>query len=154
MKKRLKTVTKVEIAFENGEVTTVKADDIGVMEISGISDKVVRTPNGINEMTVAENILIEFKPEANTEYGGFGKDVKFKTYLFERITEFSDIANIEVFYDDDTSKLIFVTYEELNPGVIGSNVYQMNYINGDKLMVVISRDRKFAIADVNYFRAG
>ena len=154
MKKELKTIIKVEIAFENGEVATVKADDIGVIEISGVSDKIVRTPNAINEMTVAENVLIEFKPEANTEYAGFGKDAAFKAYLFERITEFSDIANIEVFYDDDTSKLIFVTYKELNPGMIGSNAYQMNYVNGDKLMVVISRDRTFATADVNYFRAG
>ena len=155
MKKGLKTVTKVKIVFENGEVATVKADDIGAMEISGISYKILRTAsNAINEMTVAENILIEFKPEANTEYEGFGKGAVIKAYLFERITEFSDIANIEVFYDDDTSKLIYATYEELKPGVAGTpNAYQTNYVNGDKLMVVISGDRKFATADVIYFNA-
>ena len=159
----LKNVVKIKLIFENGDTASINAEDIDIMEISGIYEIIKKAPfenKPISKITVASKIMFVFNSEANktfawSEKPGYNRFHSFEMSLFDRISWFNDIVNIILFYDDDTIDLYYTEYEPLDyNNMVGSpNIKQCSIPNkrNKKLMIIIAKDKSFAARAEGYF---
>ena len=130
-------VSKIELILENLEVITIDSEDIGGIDIGDIKTRVQSMgSNSINKYLYSDNIAIEIYKTGNKLFNSFGIEGA-EEYVFNRLTQWNDIASIEIHYEseDDKSELILVDYDERD----GNNVNQKSLIDeSGNLCLVIS----------------
>ena len=124
----MKTVTQIDITFENCEYIVILAEHIRDMYISDFESEIVHNGLNILKKTYAKKIYLQFTPEANSSVEFSGES------LFNRVKLYDDITSIEVYYDDNTSEVYFVDWEDNG---LGENKNQMSKIVGNDLCVGI-----------------
>lgn len=124
----MKTVTQIDITFENCDYTIISAEYISDMYMSDFESKIIHDGINILKKTYAKKIYLQFPFEGNVPilYGGL--------LFFDRVREWNDITSIEVYYDDNTSEVYFVDWDENG---LGENKNQMSQIVGNDLCIGI-----------------
>lgn len=124
----MKTVTKVGITFENCEYIVILAEHIRDMYMSDFESEIVHNGLSIWKKTYAKKIYLQFAPKANISIEFSGES------LFNRVKLYDDITIIKVYYDDNTSEVYFVDWEDNG---LGENKNQMSKIVGNDLCIGI-----------------
>ena len=124
----MKTVTKIDITFENCEYTIIPAEHIRDMYMSDFESEIVHNGLSIWKKTYAKKIYLQFAPKANISIEFSGES------LFNRVKLYDDITIIKVYYDDNTSEVYFVDWEDNG---LGENKNQMSKIVGNDLCIGI-----------------
>ena len=136
-------VSKIELILENLEVITIDSEDIGGIDIGDIKTRIQSMgSNSINKYLYSDNIAIEIYKTRNKLFNSFGIEGA-EEYVFNRLTQWNDIASIEIHYEseDDKSELILVDYDEEHGNNI-NNINQKSFIDKlGNLCLVISKDK-------------
>ena len=132
-------VSKIELILENLEVIIIDGEDIGGIDIDDIKTRIQRIAcNSINKYNYSDNIAIEIYKGGNKLFNSLGLQGT-EEYAFDRLTQWNDIATIEVHYEEeDKMDLISVDYDE----EYGNNKNQKSFIDSKgNLCLVISKDK-------------
>lgn len=124
----MKTVTKIDITFENCEYIVILAEHIRDMYMSDFESKIIHNGFNILKKTYAKKIYLQFAPKANNSVEFSGES------LFNRVKLYDDITSIEVYYDDNTSEVYFVDWEDNG---LDENKNQISKIVGNDLCIGI-----------------
>ena len=138
----MKEVTKIRVGFENLEYMEFEVNEIASLLINNIVTQVQRFAiNSVAEMFKCSEVFMELIPAANRKHCAFGVEDEHTTTTFQRIREYDDITSIEVFYDDGTSKDVYVPWEDASGG--GEvNKYQSSYYSDNgALYIYINKDQ-------------
>lgn len=124
----MKTVTQIDITFENCDYTVIAAEYISDMYISDLEFEIVHDGLSIWKKTYAKKIYLQFPFKSNVPvlYSG--------SLFFDRVREWNDITSIEIYYDDNTSEVCFVDWEDNG---LDENKNQMSKIVGNDLCIGI-----------------
>lgn len=139
----MKNVKSVNLILENCEVINIEPQYLGQLLLDKIRTKVYRIAmNSISKMQVVNRVAIEIFSEANVPYDSFGEESK--ETIFERLTNYNDIAQIELIYDDDCKDTeIFVVNWEDDDKCGCTNKLQKSYISKPgNLYITIGRKLK------------
>lgn len=139
----MKNVKSVNIVLENCEVINIDAQYFGQLLLEKIRTKVYRVAmNSISRMQVVNRVAIELFSEANVPYDSFGEESK--ETIFDRLTNYNDIAQIELIYDDegkDTELFIVNWVDDDQCGC--TNKLQKSYTSKPgNLYILIGKDMK------------
>lgn len=140
----MKNVKSVNLILENCEVINIEPQYLGQLLLDKIRTKVYRIAmNSISKMQVVNRVAIEIFSEANVPYDSFGEESK--ETIFERLSNYNDIAQIELIYDDDCKDTeIFVVNWEDDDKCGCTNKLQKSYISKPgNLYITIGRKLKF-----------
>lgn len=135
----MKNVKKIRFVFENCEYVELEAKYFGCFVVTDIEESVKRTSlNSIMQTKTANKVAFEiFKDAKNIEYTPFGNE-KYKTDVLSRLAEGSDITQLKLKYDDNSSDTLFVDWNNENEF---SNSYQKQHIDDyGTLYIVISKE--------------
>ena len=124
----MKTVTQIDITFENCEYTIIPAEHIRDMYMFDFESEIVHNGLNIFKKTYAKKIYLQFTPKANIGVEFSGES------LFNRVKLYDDITIIKVYYDDNTSEVYFVDWEDNG---LDENKNQMSKIVGNDLCIGI-----------------
>lgn len=124
----MKTVTQIDITFENCEYTIIPAEHIRDMYMSDFESEIVHNGLNILKKTYAKKIYLQFAPKANISVEFSGES------LFNRVKLYDDITCIKIYYDDNTSEVYFVDWEDNG---LDENKNQMSQIVGNDLCIGI-----------------
>lgn len=115
----MKIVTQVDITFENCDYTAIPAKYIRDMYMSDLGFEIIHDGLSILKKQYAKKIYLQFIIKSNITlvYGSL--------LFFDRVREWNDIASIKVYYDDKTSEVYFVDWDENG---LGENKNQMSQI--------------------------
>lgn len=124
----MKTVTQIDITFENCEYVIIDAKYIKDLYMSDFESKIIHNGINIYKQITCKKIYLQFALESNhaIQSGGF--------LFFDRTREWNDIASIEIHYDDNTSEVYFVDWDENG---LDENKNQMSQIVGNDLCIGI-----------------
>lgn len=114
----MKTISKIDLVFENCEAYSINRIDINEIIIEDIKEKISKiAANAIASMKTSETILIHVSNNAEeyVKYQGFQIENENPKGLM-RIAEYNDITQIILYYDDNTSETIY-------PSWIGESEY-------------------------------
>lgn len=127
----MKTVTQIDVEFENSEYVIIDAKYIRDMYMSDFESKIIHDGINIYKQITCKTIYLQFASEANhtVQFGGF--------LFFDRVREWNDIASIEIYYDDNTSEVYFVDWDENG---LDENKNQMSQIVGNDLCIGICKN--------------
>ena len=139
----MKNVKSVNLVLENCEVINIDAQYFGQLLLEKIRTKVYRVAmNSISRMQVVNRVAIELFSEANVPYDSFGEESK--ETIFDRLTSYNDIAQIELIYDDegkDTELFIVNWVDDDQCGC--TNKLQKSYTSKPgNLYILIGKDMK------------
>ena len=139
----MKNVKSVNLILENCEVINIEAKYFGQLLLEKIRTKVYRVAmNSISRMQVVNRVAIELFSEANVPYDSFGEESK--ETIFDRLTNYNDIAQIELIYDDegkDTELFIVNWIDDDQCGC--TNKLQKSYTSKPgNLYILIGKDMK------------
>lgn len=139
----MKNVKSVNFVLENCEVINIEAKYFGQLLLEKIRTKVYRVAmNSISRMQVVNRVAIELFSEANVPYDSFGEESK--ETIFDRLTNYNDIAQIELIYDDegkDTELFIVNWIDDDQCGC--TNKLQKSYTSKPgNLYILIGKDMK------------
>lgn len=127
----MKTVTQIDITFENCEYTIIPAEHIRDMYMSDLGFEIIHDGISIYKQITCKTIYLQFASEAN-------HTVQFGDFLFfDRVREWNDIASIEIYYDDNTSEIYLVDWEDNG---LDENKNQMSKIIGNDLCIGICKN--------------
>ncbi len=139
----MKNVKSVNLILENCEVINIEPQYLGQLFLDKIRTKVYRIAmNSISRMQVVNRVAIEIFSEANVPYDSFGEESK--ETIFERLTNYNDITQIELIYDDDCrdTELFIVNWED-DDKCGCTNKLQKSYISKPgNLYITIGRKLK------------
>lgn len=124
----MKTVTQVDITFENCDYTIIPTEHIRDMYMSDFESEIVHNGLNIFKKTYAKKIYLQFAPKANISVEFSGES------LFNRVKLYDDITCIKIYYDDNTSEVYFVDWEDNG---LDENKNQMSKIVGNDLCIGI-----------------
>lgn len=151
-----KDVKKIEIVFENCETLVIPIERIGQFILDDIHQHISRIAlNSVQKHEVADTIFIEI----------FNRKRNKKLY---RISDYKDITQIYITYDDSSEECYFTDYREPegHEDDLGApNINQTTYITdkGDILLTIangkdwhdfMSLDEKLDKEDVRYTLLG
>ena len=139
----MKNVKSVNLVLENCEVINIDAQYFGQLLLEKIRTKVYRVAmNSISRMQVVNRVAIELFSEANVPYDSFGEESR--ETIFDRLTNYNDIAQIELIYDDegkDTELFIVNWVDDDQCGC--TNKLQKSYTSKPgNLYILIGKDMK------------
>lgn len=139
----MKNVKSVNLVLENCEVINIEAKYFGQLLLEKIRTKVYRVAmNSISRMQVVNRVAIELFSEANVPYDSFGEESR--ETIFDRLTNYNDIAQIELIYDDegkDTELFIVNWVDDDQCGC--TNKLQKSYTSKPgNLYILIGKDMK------------
>lgn len=140
----MKNVVSVKVSFENCEYAVIPASCIGMFLLDSVSIVVQRVAvNAINPMNVAKVVAFELFSEANSqsEFNSFEKNFD----LFKRISQWDDIVDLELVYDDGSSETFYVDYCSEGNDSGEDNDYQTSYVSEQgNMYVVVGKDKVIA----------
>lgn len=136
-----KEIKSIEFIFENCESLSIPKNCIGLLDIEGIHDVIRRMAmNSIAKYTRADEFAIEIYKEADEEYHPFG-NIEDASSKLKRLTEFNDIASIEVAYEDGSTDTLFLPYSD-DDSLGACNAYQKTYVSKlGNVYIVVSKEK-------------
>lgn len=138
----MKHVKLVEFVFENCESFEIESKYFGGFQMDNITTSIARIAcNSISKMQTVHTVVFEIFGEANVQYSAFGGAEK--EYKLHRISEWNDITQLTLHYDDGTKENFFVDYDDGgNDGLGAENKNQKSYISAPgNLYLVIEKDK-------------
>lgn len=104
-----KTLSSIELLFENVEDATILAKDVGMLFIDNISNTMIKHYNKkIRKVPTIDNLVLQIRDTKTKEWQSpYGVE---KMMLNERLFE-GDIVSIKINYEDGTSEEFSVTYD-------------------------------------------
>lgn len=141
-----KTVENITFIFENLEHATFNPDDIGYFSLADIHQEICRVAlNEIQKINIAGIVAVELNSNAKGKLflpNGENEDAS----ALSRLYKFDDITAIEVTYEDGSSELYYVKYENnINESFPWNNVYQRSaLLNSGNYAIVIGKDKKIS----------
>lgn len=125
-----KFVKYIDIVFENCEYVRIPISFVGVFYIGRVSTKIKRTAsNAIEKREIAKKVFIEIFAEVDDEILNSCKEGNITMSIINRIVSYSDITQIEVYYEDGSEEQYLVPYKVKDDMNYAPNVYQKNYIS-------------------------
>lgn len=114
-------IKKIEIGFENCETAMIENSHIQSFKIKGINNSNIEYPT-------CEEMYIEIRKNANKPYFSFGELTT--TPLFKRITDYSDIAFIEITFENGKISTYYLPWTDYpEEDFLTSNEFQTSYID-------------------------
>lgn len=139
MYKQIKSLT---IGMENCDMFDVALENIATFSMHGIKDGFYVMDGTVYHLRTAEQLCLVLK-EAADDYTHFEADDHHEK-AFKRITRWNDLTDIVVEYTDGTKDAIYVEYDDVQPGALGSpNKNQRTTINNlGQLVISVDVDRE------------
>lgn len=117
---------EIEFILENCEVIKVDGRYIGEFLVEDIQTRILRiASNSIQKMEICRLFAVEIHPDGNKEYVPFGIE-DMATTVFERLTKFNDITQIEFTLVDEDSFIL-----ESDPKQIEKCAYFLSWSNDE-----------------------
>ena len=131
-------VSKINLILENCDVVTIPIEDVDYFSIDKISEFGVCTSedNDFELRKYAENVKLIISPGGNRSHIPFGILDDRETKVFDRLTKFNDICQIELIADNGISQLYFVDW---NGSDDFNNTYQKSCMDGEYLRILIDK---------------
>lgn len=126
----MKEIKDLYFALENCEQIHIPKNAIGDLHIGGFRNIINRIAcNSISKYTVADEFAIELYRDSSINYTTegmflFDEDITKKSemdHIFDRLTNFKDITQIIVKFEDDSYEEYDVNYHEEDAETLGSD---------------------------------
>lgn len=128
----MKRIVNVELVFDTSDAVNFTQDDIGKFEISNLQRKIKRfSSDKIADGHIAKEVHIQINPRANVKASYTYEKTKTKDLPFKRLTEFGDIIQVAVMYDDQTMSEFHIEWVEGSQYVNPNQTSRINKHTGD-----------------------
>lgn len=138
MLKKKKRLTKINLIFNNNEIATIPINCVSHFSLGTIERWF---SNVGNEFSIARCIKLSLLPEVNEL-----AITPFNVKLADRLSEASDIASLELIYNDDSYETIFVDWSD-RANSDESNILQQVVVVKDDNAIYITIGRGATIAN-------
>lgn len=126
----MKEIKDLYFTLENCEEIHIPKNSIGDLHIGGLREVINRIAcNSISKYSVADEFAIELYRDSGINYTTeglflFDEDITKKSemdHVFDRLTNFKDITQVIVKFEDDSSEEYDVNYHEEDAEALGSD---------------------------------
>lgn len=138
MIKRKKRLTKINLIFDNNEIATIPINCVSHFSLGTIEKWF---SNAGDEFSIARCIKLSLFSEVNEL-----ATTPFNVKLADRLSEASDIASLELIYNDGAYETIFVDWDNKNNSD-ESNALQQVAVGKDDNAIYITIGRGVTIAN-------
>lgn len=138
----MKQIKSIDIIFENCEYISVNEKDVIYIEMNDVKNHIFRIArNYIADLFYSDDIIIILNKEAKTKGSIFTKDLTG----IDRIKKYNDITSIEIKYENDSTKEIYIDWQESDAL---ENKNQEVLEKNDCIYIVINKDKKEKMKDI------